>query len=373
MRSVRRTNFLGVELLALSYLVLVVGWYKQPQIMTSPDPWYRATAVLLILAIFVRLTLAGYTHLLVRRIDWDSDDVAEDEGLARRWSAWSLLVPIAAFLLAWALPKAFLPFSSHTIAQFIRRFPMRFLLGGDENSFESSAPDPGPPDDGGSPRDVEMSLLDQIIGWLQLSAGALVLLVLLIFLCLALGLVLSFILRTESARAGLLPRLLIGFYRWTRGRVQALLQASWSPARRFLPAVLGGLARQWPRFARWLRRGTARVFGSKRARVAAGSALKEHGMGRRSGPSPADDVIRVFLSVVEHAHRSGVHRKPSDTALEFSSHLKERIPEAQAEVESLTQSFLESRYARLDHVRSRDVPFKRFYRAVVDAIDRLRS
>ncbi|MDX1614436.1 MAG: DUF4129 domain-containing protein [Candidatus Promineifilaceae bacterium] len=63
----------------------------------------------------------------------------------------------------------------------------------------------------------------------------------------------------------------------------------------------------------------------------------------------ARDQIRYFyLSIVRRADDKGLHRRKSDTPLEFSERLQHRWPEADEDIDQLTHAFLRARYGAED-------------------------
>jgi hypothetical protein len=60
--------------------------------------------------------------------------------------------------------------------------------------------------------------------------------------------------------------------------------------------------------------------------------------------SPRDQVRYFYLSTVRRAGDSGVVRRPSQTPLEFVRDLESSWPEAELDVEALTEAFVVARY-----------------------------
>ena len=61
--------------------------------------------------------------------------------------------------------------------------------------------------------------------------------------------------------------------------------------------------------------------------------------------SPREKLRYFYLSAVRRAGEQGIAREQSETPLEFSHDLKENWPEAEGDVESLTDAFLKARYS----------------------------
>jgi hypothetical protein len=66
---------------------------------------------------------------------------------------------------------------------------------------------------------------------------------------------------------------------------------------------------------------------------------------RLSALSPRDQLRYFYLSTVERAGQRGVNRQQSETPLEFARDLKENWPDAEADVEKLTDAFLQAQYS----------------------------
>ena len=61
--------------------------------------------------------------------------------------------------------------------------------------------------------------------------------------------------------------------------------------------------------------------------------------------SPREQIRYYYLSIVHRAGERGVPRAENETPLEYARDLKERWPEAQPELDELTQAFVEARYS----------------------------
>ena len=66
---------------------------------------------------------------------------------------------------------------------------------------------------------------------------------------------------------------------------------------------------------------------------------------RLNALSPRDQLRYFYLSTLERASQRGVARQESETPLEFARDLKENWPDAEADVETLTNAFLHARYS----------------------------
>ena len=61
--------------------------------------------------------------------------------------------------------------------------------------------------------------------------------------------------------------------------------------------------------------------------------------------SPREQIRYYYLSIVHRAGERGVPRAENETPLEYARDLKEQWPEAQPELDELTQAFVEARYS----------------------------
>ena len=85
---------------------------------------------------------------------------------------------------------------------------------------------------------------------------------------------------------------------------------------------------------------------------------------RVSGLSHREQIRFFYLAAVRRASEQGVPREQSETPLEFAQDLKENWPEAEGQVELLTDAFLEARYSRHDLDKTDVAPVKRTWRQV---------
>lgn len=66
---------------------------------------------------------------------------------------------------------------------------------------------------------------------------------------------------------------------------------------------------------------------------------------RLNALSPRDQLRYFYLSTIERASQRGVARQKSETPLEFAHDLKENWPDAEVDVETLTNAFLQAQYS----------------------------
>ncbi len=74
-------------------------------------------------------------------------------------------------------------------------------------------------------------------------------------------------------------------------------------------------------------------------------------LGRRRAMTPREQIRAYYLAAVRRAGQSGVPRADNATPLEYVRELKEHWPEAEAELDELTEAFVEARYSPrpIDH------------------------
>lgn len=91
---------------------------------------------------------------------------------------------------------------------------------------------------------------------------------------------------------------------------------------------------------------------------------------RLNSLSPREQIRYFYLSTVKRASNKGVARQQAETPLEFAQDLKENWPEAEEDVDALTDAFLEARYGR-SPIEKEDVnPVKKRWRQVKSSLRR---
>ena len=91
---------------------------------------------------------------------------------------------------------------------------------------------------------------------------------------------------------------------------------------------------------------------------------------RLNALSPREQIRYFYLSTVKRASDKGVPRQQDETPLEFAQDLKESWPEAEEDVDALTDAFLEARYGR-SPIEKEDVnPVKKRWRQVKSSLRR---
>ena len=91
---------------------------------------------------------------------------------------------------------------------------------------------------------------------------------------------------------------------------------------------------------------------------------------RLNALSPRDQIRYFYLSTVKRAADKGVPREQAETPLEFAQDLKESWPDAEEDVDALTEAFLEARYGR-SPIEAEDVsPVKKRWQQVKSSLRR---
>lgn len=85
---------------------------------------------------------------------------------------------------------------------------------------------------------------------------------------------------------------------------------------------------------------------------------------RLNSLSARDQIRYFYLSTVKRADARGVPRQQGETPLEFSADLKETWPEAEAEIDELTEAFLRAQYSQ-DNIEKEELkPVKKQWQQV---------
>lgn len=91
---------------------------------------------------------------------------------------------------------------------------------------------------------------------------------------------------------------------------------------------------------------------------------------RLNSLSPREQIRYFYLSTVKRAGDKGVPRQAAETPLEFAQDLKQSWPDAEDDVDALTEAFLEARYGR-SPIEAEDVsPVKKRWQQVKSSLRR---
>jgi hypothetical protein len=93
---------------------------------------------------------------------------------------------------------------------------------------------------------------------------------------------------------------------------------------------------------------------------------------RLSARSPRERVLFYYLSTLRRAARAGIPRVQDQTPREYGSVLGPRLPEAHADLASLTDHFVEAKYSHHEITREREKRARVEWRTVRRALAALR-
>ena len=143
--------------------------------------------------------------------------------------------------------------------------------------------------------------------------------------------------------------------------------------------LLQALLRVW----NWLRGQTARL--TARARAEARSVIQRLQRAAPTPPilppmplrfgrlTPRQQLIYLYLKLVERGDRHGLPRQPAQTPREYGRLLAERLPDSAGDAEAVTHEFEEARYSRHAIAAEEASLFQRLWRRLMRRIDRNKS
>jgi hypothetical protein len=123
---------------------------------------------------------------------------------------------------------------------------------------------------------------------------------------------------------------------------------AWATSRRptvFLRRLWAALRRLWGRWEATIQRRLAKLA-ARAARGAAEVRRRPFRFLRLSALSPRERILYYYWSILKRAEGMGRPRRPGETPHEYRAALESRLPEVEAEVEDLTEAFVEARYSR---------------------------
>jgi hypothetical protein len=291
--------------------------------------------VLILLAYhMLGLVMLGQIHLRLLRKGWAAQSLAVDETLGRRWLTASLALMGLALLVAFALPTGYtvgvLRILGLALAWVMRALaylgsllfflfglllaPLLALLFGSGEllppaqgvpQFQPPAPLP----EAGGPPPEWLLAMRTVLFW---------------------GLALGVVIYVVSSYLRDHPELLAWIAGW---RPLAWLRRLWAALRRLL--------------GRWevtVQRRLARL--SPRRAPETSVPRRPFRFLRLSALSPREQILYYYWSVLKRAERWGVPRQPAQTPREYGEALESRLPEVEAEVDELTEAFVEARYSQ---------------------------
>ena len=88
---------------------------------------------------------------------------------------------------------------------------------------------------------------------------------------------------------------------------------------------------------------------------------------------PREQIRYFYLSIVRRAAEKGIERQQSETPLEYAQELKEELPDAEIDVETLTDAFLKARYSPQPIEKGEINPIKRRWKQLRSTLRRRRK
>ncbi|MCP5094263.1 MAG: DUF4129 domain-containing protein [Chloroflexi bacterium] len=88
---------------------------------------------------------------------------------------------------------------------------------------------------------------------------------------------------------------------------------------------------------------------------------------------PREQIRYFYLSIVRRATEKGIERRQNETPLEYAQDLKEEFPDAELDVEALTDAFLKARYSPQPIVKDDVSPIKKRFKQIRSNIRRRRT
>jgi hypothetical protein len=285
------------------------------------------------------LVMLGQVRFATLRKRWQAQEIKVADEVPGRWVRYSLaFIGLAAFL-AFLLPTGYtlgllavIGWVLGAIASIISfvamllfwliTLPMAWLLS--LLGTEPLAPAPSPPPSRALPTEPAAQAVP---AWFQVLQS-------LVFWVIALGMLFYLVRSYLRDHPELLQALA------ALGPIRAL-RRMWVALQRWLGgwgrAIGARMPRRWP-----LRLG-------RRAGRPSGEAF---GFFRLGALSPRAQVLYYYLSILQRAGQQGLPRRPAQTPDEYRTTLSPNLPQAEGEIDRLTQAFVEARYSQ--HAVGRD-------------------
>ena len=316
----------GVVLLALSGLARI-GLAEALSLDRPPV----TGLVLNVLVFFVLgLFLLGRANLARMTTGWQARGLRVAAELPGRWMRYSLAFIALAALLAFALPTSYTSGALGMLGNLfligvgmlwyflaillsLLMLPVAWLMSRLFTASDVTPLEPLPP-----PPTLPPAVPPDLPAWIETLRPVLIWGIVLLML----GYVLVSYLRDRPELVGNLRQ----------ARFWKALKRLWAALRHRAAGLAQTLAENSP--LEWLRR---------RRQEAAGKVRP--GYFRLGGASPRDQIRYYYLSMLRRANERGLARRPNQTPREFEPHLAARLPEAEADVEALSEAFIEARYS----------------------------
>ena len=152
----------------------------------------------------------------------------------------------------------------------------------------------------------------------------------------------------------------------TGNTITSVLSTSWQRFRAWLLSLWRGIGKQAQRLEQSIR---------ERLQMADSSPTGQLSWGRPSfrSLSPRQKIRYYYLSVLRRAEDRGIERGTSETPSEFAADLIEEWPEADDEVEAITNAFLKARYSPQPMTGEDIGPVKETWNRIKSAIRKRKS
>lgn len=337
MESLATRFFWGGVVLLITVGLARATMFKMLKPSRPPVPGLLLTTLVYFM---LGLVMLGQVHLAGLRKRWRAQEIKVADDLARRWARYSLTFIGLAALLAFLLPTgytvgllevaglaitfvaqilsavALLIFALLTLPLQLLLWLLSMLFGTSRSLPQFKLPKlelvpPAPSESGGT------------LDWFAILRS-------LLFWAVMLGVV-FYVVRSYLRDHPELWEALV-----TLGPVQTL-------------------RRGWAALRRWLRRWLARVRRTVGERLPRRLARRLPGSELPGVPwrffrlgvlSPRERVLYYYLSILRRAGKQGFPRRRAQTPREYYEALEPNLPQAQGEMEALTQAFVEARYSQ---------------------------
>jgi len=133
----------------------------------------------------------------------------------------------------------------------------------------------------------------------------------------------------------------------------------------WLRRLFSGLRSAGRKAYKQLRTAVTQRLAARRARQQQAGGTRYVGLGRLS---PRERVRYFYVSIAARGARQGIGRPASATPSEYQALLAQNLPEAAADVERLTEAFLEARYSTHSLTREDERPVRAWWRRVKQAL-----